>query len=154
MQSLPANVPLKQGLTNIRLLLGIILITCCQTVFAEITLIPEKKAPLPLVSATELDPLTAKTIKQRYPEGFRIFTTNITPLLRKKLKKLATENYNVLFIQPDNRELRQLALSVIQHDGFNTFLVKVFGEQPGCSPFLSREMVEYGTRKKQHPYGS
>ncbi|WP_236631468.1 hypothetical protein [Endozoicomonas numazuensis] len=118
---------------------------------AEITLIPEKKTPLPLVSATELDPLTTSDIHKRYPKGFRIFTNNITPLLRKKLNRLTTTDYQVQYVQPDGNELRKITLSVVQNDGFSHFLVKVLGEKPGCSPFLSQEMTEYGTRKHGRP---
>ncbi len=118
---------------------------------AEITLIPEKKIPLPLVSATELDPLTTSDIHKRYPKGFRIFTNNITPLLRKKLNRLANENYPIQYVQPDSSELRKITISVIQHDGFSHFLVKALGEKPGCAPLLSQEMTDYGTRKNNHP---
>ena len=44
-----------------------------------------------------------------------------------------------------------MTVSVVQNDGFSHFLIKVLGEKPGCAPFLSQEMMEYGTRKNGRP---
>ncbi len=113
---------------------------------AEITLIPARKIPLPLVSCAELEPLTVDIIRLRYPDGFRVFSNNITPQLKKKIQRLASDSYRVRWVQPDNYQLRQITHSIVLKDGMQTFLVKAIGAQPGCSSFIRKDILEYGTR--------
>ncbi|MRI32847.1 hypothetical protein EOPP23_07595 [Endozoicomonas sp. OPT23] len=113
---------------------------------AEITLIPARKTPLPLVSCAELEPLTLDIIRLRYPAGFRVFSNNITPQLKKKIQRLASENYPVRWVQPDNYQLRKITQFVILSDGMQAFLTKALDAHSGCSAFIRKDILEYGTR--------
>ena len=101
----------------------------------------------PLASATELEVLDQSEIRQRYPKGLSIFSNTLTPSLKSKLEALSKDGFTINWVRPNIQELQALTHSAIKKSGISYFLVKAYGERPGCSPFFQNEFLPFVLRK-------
>ena len=102
----------------------------------------------PLVSATELDTLSPSTIIKRYPQGVSVQSSNLSPALKKKLEEMQRSGYEISFVKPDMAEFQVLTQQVIKKNGISRFLIKAYGENPGCSVYFQQEFIPYAMRKE------
>ena len=86
---------------------------------------------LPVVSATELDTLSATNIRQHYPNGISIFRSNLSYGLKEKLAQLAEENYTIVYLNTNDRELQRLTKEVINKSNISRFLITAYDGNPG-----------------------
>ena len=108
-------------------------------------------AEAPLASATELDTLSASLIIKRYPEGVSVLSSNLSPALQSKLEDMQRSGYKVSSIKPDMAELQNLTQQVIKKNDINRFLIRAYGENPGCPVYFQQEFIPYAMREDGLP---
>lgn len=108
-------------------------------------------ASLPVVSATELDTLSAANIRQNYPDGISVFRSNLSHGLKTKLERLTEDGYTVTYLNTDSGVLQRLTREVINKSNITRYLIMAYDGTLGCSMFFSQEFVPHIMRHNGEP---
>ena len=104
---------------------------------------------VPVVSATELNALSAANIRQNYPNGISVFRLNLSHRLKAKLERLIKEDYKIVYLNTDSITLQRLTREVISKSNITRFLIMAYDGNPGCSLYFSQEFIPHVMRQNE-----
>lgn len=122
------------------------------------TLPKHQRHSIPLVSARYLERLSSEIITKNYPHGVKVLMLNATMSLKKKLKKLESKDFKVIWLVQDNKEMEALAMKVVSQKNYTSllrFLSRAYGASGAgaqmqvsvCPVFLKKEFIPYVIRE-------
>ncbi len=102
-------------------------------------IMPKKQ---PLVSLLTLEAMSKRDICKNYPTGIKVTEQRMPRRLLQKLRELEQSGYPIKWYKPDIERLQAYTTHVIHKADLAAYLNEVYGEEPGCSSFIYKELLK------------